>query len=125
MQPSSLRPDKEKRIGAAFPYLLLFALVFLCAGCDGQAGPKAATPPPPPEVLVVEVIQQDVPIYFEWIGTTEGYVNAQIRPRVQGSLRSRDYKEGSLIKAGQLMFTIDPSEYQAALNQAMGDLAPG
>ncbi len=71
---------------------------------------------------MVEVIPRDVPIYFEWIGTTEGYVNAQIRPRVQGSLRSREYKEGSLIKAGQLMFTIDPSEYQAALNQALGDL---
>jgi len=71
---------------------------------------------------VAEVIQQDVPIYFEWIGTTEGYVNAQIRPHVQGSLQSRDYTEGSLIKAGQLMFTIDTREYQAALNQAMGDL---
>lgn len=71
---------------------------------------------------MVEVTQQDVPIYFEWIGTTEGYVNAQIRPRVQGSLQSRDYKEGSLIKAGQLMFTIDTREYQAALNQALGDL---
>ncbi len=71
---------------------------------------------------MAEVVQQDVPIYFEWIGTTEGYVNAQIRPRVQGSLQSRDYREGSLVKAGQLMFAIDPREYQAALNQAMGDL---
>jgi len=112
----------EKRIGAAFHDLFILALVFLIAGCDGQAGPKAATPPPPPEVVVVEVIHQDVPIYFEWIGTTEGYVNAQIRPRVQGSLQSRDYKEGSLIKAGQLMFTIDTREYQVALNQALGDL---
>lgn len=71
---------------------------------------------------MAEVLQQDVPIYFDWIGTTEGYVNAQIRPRVQGSLQSREYKEGSLIKAGQLMFTIDPREYQAALDQALGDL---
>jgi RND family efflux transporter MFP subunit len=115
------RPDEGKRIGAAFHDLFILALVFLIAGCNGQAGPKAATPPPP-EVLVVEVIQQDVPIYFEWIGTTEGFVNAQIRPRVQGSLQSRDYKEGSLIKAGQLMFTVDTREYQAALNQALGDL---
>ena len=122
MRSSSVRPGREKRIEAAFPYLFLFAIVFLFTGCEGQAGSKAVTPPPPPEVLVVEVIQQDVPIYFEWIGTTEGYVNAQIRPRVQGSLQSRDYKEGSLIKAGQLMFTIDTREYQAALNQALGDL---
>lgn len=120
--PSS-RPDERKRIGAVFHDLFILALISLIAGCNGQAGPKAATSPlPPPEVLVVEVIQQDVPIYFEWIGTTEGYVNAQIRPRVQGSLQSRDYKEGSLIKTGQLMFGIDPREYQAALNQALGDL---
>ena len=120
--PSRSRPVMEKRIGAAFHDLFILALVFLIAGCDGQTGPKAAPPPPPPEVVVVEVIHQDVPIYFEWIGTTEGYVNAQIRPRVQGSLQSRDYKEGSLIKAGQLMFTIDTREYQVALNQALGDL---
>jgi len=111
-----------KQIRTALPGLLVFATVFVFAGCESQAGPKTATPPPPPEVLVAEVVQQDVPIYFEWIGTTEGYVNAQIRPRVQGSLQSRDYREGSLVKAGQLMFAIDPREYQAALNQAMGDL---
>src|SRR5262249_57594946 len=102
--------------------LLVVVAVVIVAGCERQAGSKTATPPPPIEVLVTEVIQQDVPIYFEWIGTTEGNVNAQIRPRVQGYLQSRDYKEGSLIKAGQLMFTIDPREYQAALDQAMGDL---
>lgn len=122
MQSSPSCPGREKRIGATFPALLFFALIFLCTGCGNQSGPKATTPPPPPEVRIVEVVQQDVPIYFEWIGTTEGYVNAQIRPRVQGSLHSREYKEGSLIKTGQRMFTIDPSEYQAALNQALGDL---
>jgi len=73
--------------------------------------------------LVASTIQQDVPIYYEWVGTTDGYVNARIRPRVQGYLQSRDYREGSLVKAGQLMFTIDPREYQAALNQAKADLA--
>src|SRR5215510_10662179 len=123
MWSSRSRPEIVKQIRPALHSLLIVATVFVSAGCESQAGPKAATPPPPPEVLVAEVVQQDVPIYFEWIGTTEGYVNAQIRPRVQGYLQSRDYKEGSLhIKAGQLMFTIDPREYQAALNQAMGDL---
>jgi hypothetical protein len=106
----------------AFCSLFLFTPFLLLAGCEGQGGPKVTTPPPPPEVLVTEVVQQDVPIYFEWIGTTEGNVNAQIRPRVQGSLQLRDYREGSLVKTGQLMFAIDPREYQAALNQAMGDL---
>ncbi len=122
MWPSRSRPRIAEQIKAVFHCLLLVATIFAFVGCGNQTGPKAATPPPPPEVLVTEVIQQDVPIYFEWIGTTEGYVNAQIRPHVQGSLQSRDYTEGSLIKAGQLMFTIDTREYQAALNQAMGDL---
>src|SRR5689334_13710145 len=105
----------------AFRLFFFLAIICLFLGCQGQSGPKAMAPPPP-EVLVTEVIQEDVPIYFEWIGTTEGNVNAQIRPRVQGSLQSREYKEGSLVKIGQLMFTIDPREYQAALNQALGDL---
>ncbi len=106
-----------------FHCFLPVAVLFACSGCENPVSPKkAATPPPPPEVLVTEVVQKDVPIYFEWIGTTEGNVNAQIRPRVQGSLRFRDYREGSLVKAGQLMFAIDPSEYEAALKQALGDL---
>ncbi|MBI3757962.1 MAG: efflux RND transporter periplasmic adaptor subunit [Deltaproteobacteria bacterium] len=122
MNALRLLPIVGKQLRTAFHSLFLFTPILLLVGCEGQAGPKAATPPPPPEVLVAEVVQQDVPIYFEWIGTTEGNVNAQIRPRVQGSLQSRDYREGSLVKAGQLMFAIDPREYQAALNQAMGDL---
>lgn len=116
---SRFRSGTEKQ-GRSVVCSFFFAFVVLCSGCQGQAGPKIAAPPP--DVLVTEVIQQDVPIYFEWIGTTEGYVNAQIRPRVQGSLQLRDYKEGSLIKAGQLMFGIDQREYEAALNQALGDL---
>jgi len=71
---------------------------------------------------VAEVVQQDVPIYFEWLGTTDGYVNAQIRPRVQGYLQSQHYREGSFVQAGDPMFTIDPREYQAALEQTQGAL---
>ena len=122
MGPSRSRLGIVAQSKLVFHCLLFVTTLFVCIGCKNQSGLKAATAPPPQEVLVEKVIQQDVPIYFEWIGTTEGYVNAQIRPRVQGSLRSRNYKEGSLIKAGELMFTIDPSEYQADLNQAMGDL---
>ncbi len=122
MWPSRARLGIVAQSKVVFHCLFFVTTLFVCIGCKNQSDLKAATAPSPQEVLVEKVIQQDVPIYFEWIGTTEGYVNAQIRPRVQGSLRSRDYKEGSLIKAGQLMFTIDPSEYQADLNQAMGDL---
>src|SRR5215510_2217390 len=115
-------PGIVKLIRPVLHSLLIVIAIFISAGCERQVGSKTTTPPPPPEVLVAEVMQQDVPIYFEWIGTTEGNVNAQIRPRVQGYLQSRDYKEGSFVKAGQLICVIDPREYQAALNQAVGDL---
>ena len=122
MWPSSSRFGIVEQLKGVFHYLLFVAAMCVFIGCENQAGSKMAPSPPPPEVLVAEVIQHDVPIYFEWIGTTEGNVNAQIRPRVQGSLQMRGYREGSLVKVGQLMFTIDPSEYEATLKQAMGDL---
>jgi membrane fusion protein, multidrug efflux system len=79
-------------------------------------------PPPPPDVVVAEVIQRDVPIYAEWVGTTEGNITAQIRARVQGYLQQRSYQEGTLVRAGDLLFLIDPRPYQVALDQAKGDL---
>jgi membrane fusion protein (multidrug efflux system) len=88
-------------------------------GCGKR---EAGSAPAPPEVLVAEVVQKDVPIYREWVGTTAGYVDAQIRARVQGYLLSRHYTEGSIVKAGALLFQIDARPYQAALDQAMGEL---
>jgi membrane fusion protein (multidrug efflux system) len=73
-------------------------------------------------VVVAEVTQKDVPIYAEWVGTTEGNITAQIRARVQGYLQRRDYDEGTLVRTGDLLFLIDPRPYQAALDQAKGDL---
>jgi len=82
-----------------------------------QAAPSATL------VEVVQVKQEDVPIYSEWIGTADGMVNAEIRAQVSGYLLKQDYKEGSLVKKGQLLFEIDPRPFQAALGQATGDLA--
>jgi len=103
-----------------FLLTIIFAVMCVSMGCGKQTQPVA--PPAPPEVFVTDVVQKDVPIYSEWVGTTVGYINAQIRPRVQGYLRSRDYKEGSVVKAGDLMFTIDARQYQAALDQAIANL---
>lgn len=77
----------------------------------------------PPEVLVMDVIQKDVPIYGNWIGTLDGMVNAQIRAQVSGYLMTQAYREGSLVNKGDLLFEIDPRPFQAALDKAAGQLA--
>ena len=78
---------------------------------------------PAPEVLVTEVVQRDVPIFAEGIGTTAGTVDAQIRAKVQGYLLSRHYQEGSFVKAGDVLFKIDSRTYQASFDQMKGELA--
>jgi RND family efflux transporter MFP subunit len=77
----------------------------------------------PPDVDVAEVERKDVALYSEWIGTLEGVVNADVRAQVTGYLLRQDYKEGALVKKGQLLFEIDPRPFQAALDQAQGQLA--
>jgi membrane fusion protein (multidrug efflux system) len=74
-------------------------------------------------VEVAPVIQKDVPVQGEWVGTLEGYVNAQIQPQVGGYLIRQDYHEGAFVRKGQLLFEIDPRPFQAALDQAKGQLA--
>ena len=100
--------------------LLLCLLLAMILGCDRK---EAASTAMPPEVVVAGVIQKDVPIYGEWVGTTVGYVDAQIRARIQGYLMSRNYTEGSVVKANDLLFKIDPRPYQAALDQTKAELA--
>ena len=77
----------------------------------------------PAEVEVVQVEQKDVPIYGEWIGTLDGLVNADVRAQVTGYLMKQAYQEGAFVKQGQLLFQIDPRPFQAALDQAEGQLA--
>src|SRR5258705_6899169 len=87
------------------------------SGKPAQAAPRAL------DVEVVRVEQRDVPVYSEWIGTTEGIVNADIKAEVTGYLLRQDYKEGSLVKKGQLLFELDARPFQAALDQASGLVA--
>jgi RND family efflux transporter MFP subunit len=103
--------------GLASTGLLLNAL-----GCSNSSV-RAAAPPPPLAVEVAAVIQKDVPVQGEWVGTLEGYVNAQIQPQVSGYLIRQDYHEGAFVKKGQLLFEIDPRPFQAALDQTKGQLA--
>jgi membrane fusion protein (multidrug efflux system) len=89
--------------------------------CKGETA--SAPPPSLVHVEVVDVIQKDVPIQMEWVGTTDGSVNAQIRAQVGGYLMRRPYAEGAFVKKGTLLFELDPSKFQTALDQALGDLA--
>ena len=95
--------------------VLLLSLI----GCGKSEQPQAR----PPDVEVVRVEQRDVPIWNEWIGTLEGFVNAQIKPQVTGYLLRQTYTDGAFVKKGQLLFEIDPRTFQAALDQTKGQLA--
>lgn len=100
--------------------LLLGSFFLFLAGCGNT---KAAPPAPPLPVQVASVVQQDTPIYSEWVATLDGYVNAQIQPRVSGYIIRQDYKEGSVVSKGQVLFEIDPRPFKAALDQAKAQLA--
>src|SRR5438128_4149748 len=99
---------------AGFSLLVTFG----CAKPVSQAQSK-----PTLEVEVAQVEQKDVPIYGEWIGTLDGFVNADVRGQVTGYLLRQDYQEGALVSKDQLLFEIDPRPFQAALDQAQGQLA--
>ena len=103
------------------PLFILLAVVSLAMTGCGRT--QAAAPPLPPEVRLAPVIQQDVPVYSEWVATLDGYVNAQVRPQVSGYIIKQNYKEGSLVRKGEVLFEIDPRPFQAALDRAKGDLA--
>ena len=89
----------------------------------GRSSKPAQAAPRPLDVAVVQVEQRDVPIYSEWIGTTDGMVNADIKAQVTGYLLRQNYKEGSFVKKGELLFEIDPRPFQAALDQTNGQVA--
>ncbi len=92
----------------------------------GAIRPKhvsGAQPGGSPDVEIVQVEQKDIPIYGEWIGTLDGFTNADVRAEVSGYLVRQGYQEGAFVNKGQLLFEIDPRPFQAALDQAEGQLA--
>jgi RND family efflux transporter MFP subunit len=101
-------------------FILFAVLTLAMVGCGRT---QAAAPPPVPEVRVAPVVQKDVPVYSEWVATLDGYVNALVRPQVSGYIVKQNYKEGSLVRRGEVLFEIDPRPFQAALDRAKGDLA--
>jgi RND family efflux transporter MFP subunit len=106
------------RRGAAAALALIAA-----TACKKEKEQKEAAAPPPPEVPVVQVAQRDVDVTSEYVGELAGLEDVEIRARVEGYLQSQDYREGSLVKKGQLLFHIDPGPLQAAVAQQQGDVA--
>ena len=118
---SGATAPRRRAFGAALLTLLL-------AACGGGGEPKAAAPagggaPPPPEVAVVTVTPQTAPLVTELPGRVEASRVAQVRARVNGIVQKRLFREGSEVKAGQLLFQIDPAPYQAAVDSAKAALA--
>ena len=95
-------------------------LAMLLVGCGRKAQQAGLSAP---EVFVTTVAPKDVPRVLERVATLDGFINANINAQVQGYIVSRDYKEGSVVKKGDLLFQIDPRPFEAALAQAKGTLA--
>jgi RND family efflux transporter MFP subunit len=99
--------------------LLCGSLLVAFAGCGSKAKPTI----PPPVVHVTTVVQKDTPIYSEWVATLDGFVNAQVQPRVSGYIIKQNYVEGSIVSKGQILFEIDPRPFVAALDHSIAQLA--
>jgi len=107
-------------VGGAAILLLGFGAVI---GVNRSKGAATPITPPPPDVIVSAVEQRDLPVEREWVGTLDGMVNASIKAQVSGYLLRQDYTEGSFVRKGQLLFEIDSRPFQAAVEQAIGQLA--
>ncbi len=105
---------------AALACIFAISPMLAVTGCSKA---NAAIKLPDTEVLVATPVQRDVPVQNEWVATTDGYVNAEIRPQVSGYIVKQDYKEGSFVHKGEVLFEIDPRPFQATLDRAKADLA--
>ena len=121
MQINLRMVPKRYLLGAGAFLLLIVALIIGAAHPYKHA--LGSEPVALPDVQVLEVQQEDVPIYGEWIGTLDGLVNADVRAQVTGYLLKQGYQEGSFVRQGQLLFQIDPRPFQAAFDQTQGQLA--
>jgi RND family efflux transporter MFP subunit len=110
------------RLDKSAKYFAIVAPIVLSFGLAGCSSGHAAIKLPDTEVVVARPLKQDVPVQSEWVATLDGYVNADIRPQVSGYIISQDYKEGAVVRKGQVLFEIDPRPFQATLDRAKGEL---
>ncbi|MGA8938540.1 MAG: efflux RND transporter periplasmic adaptor subunit [Acidobacteriaceae bacterium] len=108
----------------AFVVFFSISSLGLLSGCKSGGSPQGMRGGyGPVPVLVSQATKQDVPETGQWVATTDGFVNAQIQPQVSGYLIRQDYKEGSEVSKGQVLFEIDPRPLQAVLDQAKASVA--
>ena len=111
-------------MNADYPTILrrsaVAAALLLLAACGPSGGPPGGFPPPP--VTVISVAPRDVPISLEYTGQTAGYRETEVRARVSGILLKRNYREGSQVRQGESLFTIDPAPFELAQARATADL---
>jgi RND family efflux transporter MFP subunit len=110
-------PWRNRRRTATIAGICAFAAII---GCQKKEAPP---PPAPPDVTISEVVQQNVPIFNEWVAQLNGPVNADITPKVQGYLLKQNYQNGFFVKKGQLLFELDPRQYEASVESAKASLA--
>jgi membrane fusion protein (multidrug efflux system) len=101
------------------PAVAILAALSLCVSCKKPAPEQA----PPVKVTVTPIVQKDVIATGQWVGLLDGFQNSNIQAQVTGYLLTQNYKEGSAVKKGDTLFTIDPRPFQAALAQAEADYA--
>src|SRR5215211_5610645 len=109
-----------KSCNLSFPvrFFMVIIMLALSAACSGKADQKHENAPPPATVIVAEATQRTVPIYSEFVGQTRAEETVELRARVEGILQKVHFKEGSSVRKGQLLFTIDKRPFQASLQSA-------
>jgi membrane fusion protein (multidrug efflux system) len=120
-QKSRIFKKQQLRLGMWVAMLVLAVSATLVTGCKSVQGATSGSTGPMP-VAVVKIQPADIPLKREWVGTLDGYVNAQIQPQVSGYLVRQNYSEGSQVEKGHVLFEIDPRPLQASLDQAQGQL---
>ena len=109
----------KKQMNVLSLLLLGIALTFLTTACGEEEQQAAA----PPEVQVTKAVKMNVPITGEWVGQTLGAVDIEIRARVEGWLQSMHFREGSEVRQGTLLYTIDATELREGVAEAEGKVA--
>jgi membrane fusion protein, multidrug efflux system len=124
MQLETKDPSASKKLSTLTPQLMLMiglaTLAGLNAGCSSSAQPKV---PAPVEVSVAEVVCKQISDSDEFTGRLEAVDAVEVRPRVSGYLQSVHFKEGAIVRQGDLLFQIDPRPFQAEVDRLKGDLA--